>query len=206
MDASAMLNQIFLKNGFEDGSAEGTIFIRTAFSLLTPGAIGSRLFPGTGTRRLAARAGLGGSHLAGDGAVGRGGTGFAFQGAQGGAGTFGARAFGTAALAFGCVARGLFFEFGGAAFGRAQFHAGPARFGKADGDGLFRAAGSMFAFANVFEFFAHKFAGLCARRFSLAPIFFGAPHCFSFWHSSSQSVQAYKDLRQAVEQSGNHRF
>src|SRR5690242_8984759 len=41
----------------------------------------------------------------------------------------------------------------------------------------------MFAFPNVFHFFAHKLASLSAGRFAFALVFACAFHCFFFWHN-----------------------
>jgi len=41
----------------------------------------------------------------------------------------------------------------------------------------------MFAFPNVFHFFAHKLARLSGRRLAFALIFARAFNCFVFWHN-----------------------
>jgi hypothetical protein len=41
----------------------------------------------------------------------------------------------------------------------------------------------MFAFPDVFHFFAHKLASLSAGRFAFALIFACPFHCFFFWHN-----------------------
>jgi hypothetical protein len=41
----------------------------------------------------------------------------------------------------------------------------------------------MFAFADVFHFFAHKLARLSGRRFALALVLARAFYCFFFWHN-----------------------
>jgi hypothetical protein len=41
----------------------------------------------------------------------------------------------------------------------------------------------MFAFPNMFHFFAHKLASLSAGRFAFALIFACSFHCFFFWHN-----------------------
>jgi hypothetical protein len=41
----------------------------------------------------------------------------------------------------------------------------------------------VFAVADVVYFLAHKLAGLCAGRFSLARVSAGAFHCFPVWHA-----------------------
>ena len=41
----------------------------------------------------------------------------------------------------------------------------------------------MFAFPDVFHFFAHKLAGLSGRRLAFALIFAGAFNYFFFWHN-----------------------
>ena len=42
----------------------------------------------------------------------------------------------------------------------------------------------MFAFPNVFHFFAHKLARLSRRRFAFALVFACAFNCFFFWHTT----------------------
>jgi hypothetical protein len=44
--------------------------------------------------------------------------------------------------------------------GRREIHSGSARFGQANGNGLFAGLRSMFSFADVMELFPHKFPGL----------------------------------------------
>jgi hypothetical protein len=46
----------------------------------------------------------------------------------------------------------------------------------------------MFAFPNVFHFFAHKLASLSAGRFAFALIFARSFHCFFFWHNKMVSL------------------
>jgi hypothetical protein len=41
----------------------------------------------------------------------------------------------------------------------------------------------MFAFPNVFHFFAHKLTRLGGRRFAFALVFVRAFDCFFFWHN-----------------------
>jgi hypothetical protein len=43
----------------------------------------------------------------------------------------------------------------------------------------------MFAFPNVFHFFAHKLAGLSAGRLAFALIFARAHNWFLFWHNKN---------------------
>ena len=48
----------------------------------------------------------------------------------------------------------------------------------------------MFAFANVFHFFAHKLARLSARRFAFTLVLARAFNCFFFWHNKMVSPLA----------------
>jgi hypothetical protein len=64
----------------------------------------------------------------------------------------------------------------------AQFDACPARLGKANGDCLLRRSGAMLSLANVMHFFAHKFACLRTRRFSLFGVSMGALDGFFLRH------------------------
>jgi hypothetical protein len=48
----------------------------------------------------------------------------------------------------------------------------------------------VFAFPNVFHFFAHKLAGLSGRRFAFALILVRAFNCFFFWHNKMVSPSA----------------
>ena len=48
----------------------------------------------------------------------------------------------------------------------------------------------MFAFPNVFHFFAHKLARLSAGRFAFALIFARSFDCFFFWHNKMVSPLA----------------
>jgi hypothetical protein len=48
----------------------------------------------------------------------------------------------------------------------------------------------VFAFPNVFHFFAYKFAGLSAGRFAFALVFARAFNCFFFWHNKMVSPVA----------------
>lgn len=45
----------------------------------------------------------------------------------------------------------------------------------------------MFAFPNVFHFFAHKLARLSAGRFTFTLVFVGSFNCFFFWHNKMVS-------------------
>jgi hypothetical protein len=66
-----------------------------------------------------------------------------------------------------------------------QLHAGAAGFGEADGDGLLDGAGAVLAFADMFDFFADEFAGLCGGRFALGGVFVSSLDYFLFWHGLS---------------------
>ncbi len=48
----------------------------------------------------------------------------------------------------------------------------------------------MFSFADVFHFFANKFAGLCKWRFALSLVFTSPFDTVLFWHSMNLSPQA----------------
>src|SRR5262249_5436944 len=70
-----------------------------------------------------------------------------------------------------------------AAFWRRQLYSRPPRLGQTNCYSLFRRSCAMFAFANVFHFFAHKLASLSAGGFAFALIFACSFHCFFFWHN-----------------------
>src|SRR5437763_9082118 len=70
-----------------------------------------------------------------------------------------------------------------AAFWRRQLYSGPPRLGQTNGDRLLWRAGTVFAFPNVFHFFAHKLACLSGRRLAFALIFARAFNWFFFWHN-----------------------
>ena len=70
----------------------------------------------------------------------------------------------------------------------------------------------MFAFPNVFHFFAHKFAGLSRRRFAFALVFARPFNCFFFWHNRNVSplaarldVQDYMGLALTRQTQGRDR-
>jgi hypothetical protein len=46
----------------------------------------------------------------------------------------------------------------------------------------------MFAFPNVFYFFAHKLTGLSGGRFAFALVFARTFDCFFFWHNKMVRV------------------
>ena len=48
----------------------------------------------------------------------------------------------------------------------------------------------MFAFPDVFHFFAHELARLSGRRFAFALVFARAFTCFFFWHNRNVSPLA----------------
>src|SRR5262249_16276948 len=59
--------------------------------------------------------------------------------------------------------------------------------GQTNGDRLLRRSGAMFAFPNVFHFFADKLASLGGRRFAFAFVLVRAFDCFFFWHNKMVS-------------------
>jgi len=77
-----------------------------------------------------------------------------------------------------------------AAFWRRQLYSGSTRLGETNGDRLLRRASAMFAFPNVFHFFAHKLARLSAGRFALALVLACSFDCFFFWHNKMVSPLA----------------
>jgi hypothetical protein len=77
-----------------------------------------------------------------------------------------------------------------AAFWRRQLYSGPPRLGQTNGDRLLWRAGTVFAFPNVFHFFAHKLARLSGRRLAFAFIFARAFNWFFFWHNKMISPLA----------------
>jgi hypothetical protein len=77
-----------------------------------------------------------------------------------------------------------------AAFWRRQLYSGPPRLGQTNGDRLLWRSGAVFAFPNVFHFFAHKLACLSGRRFAFTLILTGAFNCFFFWHNKMVSPLA----------------
>jgi hypothetical protein len=77
-----------------------------------------------------------------------------------------------------------------AAFRRRQFYSRPPRFRETNGDRLLWRSGAVFAFPNVFHFFADKLASLSARRFAFALVFVRAFNCFFFRHNKMVSPLA----------------
>jgi len=69
-----------------------------------------------------------------------------------------------------------------AALWRRQFYSGPTRLGETNGDRLLWRAGAVFAFPNMFHFFAHKLTRLSAGRFAFTLVFACSFDCFFFWH------------------------
>jgi hypothetical protein len=86
-----------------------------------------------------------------------------------------------------------------AAFWRRQLYSGPPRLGQTNGDRLLWRSGAVFAFPNVFHFFAHKLARLSGRRLAFALIFARAFNRFFFWHNKMISPLA---TRLDVKESG----
>jgi hypothetical protein len=86
-----------------------------------------------------------------------------------------------------------------AAFWRRQLYSGPPRLGQTNGDRLLWRSRAVFAFPNVFHFFAHKLARLSGRRFAFALIFARAFNWFFFWHNKMISPLA---TRLDVKESG----
>jgi hypothetical protein len=86
-----------------------------------------------------------------------------------------------------------------AAFWRRQLYSGPPRLGQTNGDRLLWRSGAVFAFPNVFHFFAHKLARLGGRRLAFALIFARAFNWFFFWHNNMISPLA---TRLDVKESG----
>jgi hypothetical protein len=70
-----------------------------------------------------------------------------------------------------------------ATFWRRQLYSRSPRLGQTNGDRLLWRAGTVFAFPNVFDFFAHKLARLSGRRLAFALIFARAFNWFFFWHN-----------------------
>ena len=73
---------------------------------------------------------------------------------------------------------------------RRQLYASPPRLRETNGDRLLGRAGAVFAFPNVFHFFAHKLARLSAGRFAFALVFARSFDCFFFWHNKMVSPLA----------------
>jgi hypothetical protein len=69
-----------------------------------------------------------------------------------------------------------------ALFRRRQVDPSAARLGEADGDGLFDGSPAVLSFTDMLDFFAHKFAGLGARGFTLAAGFVRPSDSLYFWH------------------------
>jgi hypothetical protein len=69
-----------------------------------------------------------------------------------------------------------------AALWRRQFDSGPTRLGETNGDRLLWRAGAVFAFPNMFHFFAHELARLRRRRFAFKLVSACPFDCFFFWH------------------------
>jgi hypothetical protein len=55
---------------------------------------------------------------------------------------------------------------------------------------LFWRAGAVFAFSNVFHFFAHKLTSLSTGRFAFTLVLVRAFNCFFFWHNKMVSPLA----------------
>jgi hypothetical protein len=77
-----------------------------------------------------------------------------------------------------------------AAFWRWQLYSGSTRFGETNGDRLLRRSSAVFAFPNVFHFFAHKLARLSRRRFAFPLVLARSLDCFFFWHNKMVSSLA----------------
>jgi hypothetical protein len=77
-----------------------------------------------------------------------------------------------------------------ATFWRRQLYSGSPRLGQTNGDRLLWRAGTVFAFPNVFHFFAHKLARLSGRRLAFAFVFARAFNWFFFWHNKMISPLA----------------
>jgi hypothetical protein len=73
------------------------------------------------------------------------------------------------------------------AFWRRQLYSRSTRFGETNCYSLFWRSGAVFAFPNMFHFFAHKLARLSGRRFAFALILARAFNCFFFWHNKMVS-------------------
>jgi len=70
-----------------------------------------------------------------------------------------------------------------AAFWGRQLYSGSPRFGETNCYRLLRRSGTVFAFPNVFHFFAHELASLSGRRLAFALVFARAFNYFFFWHN-----------------------
>jgi hypothetical protein len=86
-----------------------------------------------------------------------------------------------------------------AAFWRRQLYSGPPRLGQTNGDRSLWRSGAVFAFPNVFHFFAHKLARLSGRRLAFPLIFARAFNRFFFWHNKMISPLATRlDVKELV--------
>jgi hypothetical protein len=99
------------------------------------------------------------------------------------AGTFPRRLFATTSATLCEIALCLAFCSLFAAFWWRQLYSRPPRLGQTNGDRLLWRSGAVFAFPNVFHFFAHKLACLSGRRFAFALIFVRAFDWLFFWHN-----------------------
>src|SRR5438874_12783829 len=77
-----------------------------------------------------------------------------------------------------------------AAFWRRQLYSGSTRLGQTNSDRLFWRSGAVFAFPNVFHFFAHKLPRLSGRRFAFTLVFARTFNCFFFWHNKVLTLLA----------------
>ncbi|MOA50967.1 hypothetical protein D3C78_1740520 [compost metagenome] len=68
------------------------------------------------------------------------------------------------------------------AFRRRGLHARAPGLGQSDRNGLFGGTHAMLAFAHVFDFLAHEFAGLRGRGLAFALVLLGTLQGFSFRH------------------------
>src|SRR6058998_516018 len=109
-------------------------------------------------------------------------TAFAFERTFGRARTFPRRFLTSAFAALRQIAPGLTFRSRFATLWRRQLHPGPPGFRQPDGDRLLRRASTMFAFPNMFHFFAHEFARLSGRGQAFPFVFARPFDWFFFWH------------------------
>jgi hypothetical protein len=115
---------------------------------------------------------------------------FAFKRAFRCAGSFPRRLFAAPGAALREIALCLALRSLFAAFWRRQLHSGPPRLGQTNGDRLLRRSGAVFAFSNVFHFFAHKLARLSGRRFAFTLVFARTSNWFFLWHNKMISPLA----------------
>jgi len=94
-----------------------------------------------------------------------------------------------------------------AVFRRWQLYSSPPRLGETNSDRLFWRTGAVFAFANVFHFFAHKFASLSAGGLAFPLVLARAFNYFLFGHNRMVTpLTSLLDVNKKAAGVTSHRF